>query len=181
MTDCAVGRKILGSSRSSSEWARYGMSPARPSSIQVASRASLAWRAALEIPHRSKPTARACALRAEAESTPDAPLVGATTLRLCEAPCDVRQDAAVTEGGEFFGRIHAHDDVELAQGAVLRACADEHGPAWHQRGARSHQVEGLSAGQAERGRRVARRELERQHTHIHEIAAVDPLEAFGDD
>src|SRR5262245_30351873 len=80
------------------------MSPEYPRSIHSARRARRGCRSARAMPHRSNPSATARALM-------DA-LVITHPLSRSEASEDVRQDAAILEGNELFGRVDADETVE---------------------------------------------------------------------
>src|SRR5437763_14505440 len=89
----------------------------------------------------------------------------------------VGQDAAVAERDERLGRVDARRPVELDLRVALaeRAHADRSARLQALRDAGD--LVALSAGEAERGRGGPRRELQRQDAHVHEVAAVDALEA----
>src|SRR5207253_7969946 len=92
----------------------------------------------------------------------------------------VGEDAAVPEGDELLRRVDAGDRVELDLRIALAKGADVDVTARFQALRDAGDLVALAAGEAERGGAGAGLELERQHTHVDEIAAVDPLEALGD-
>ncbi len=89
-----------------------------------------------------------------------------------------RQDAAVAVVVDLDAAVES--DVHLEAGhAALAAGHDRDRRAWLQVIVEPDDVEGLGAGQAQRGRVLAIPELQRQHTHAHQVGAVDTLERLG--
>src|SRR6266849_1260231 len=85
----------------------------------------------------------------------------------------VRQDAAMSESDQFFRRVDARNGLELdhVRVSALRVdCDDAAGP---QPLRDAGEVVALVAGEPDRRRRYTALELQRQHAHVHEVAAVD--------
>src|SRR5690348_13261396 len=108
-------------------------------------------------------------------------LNAALVLRRDELAKHVGKDAAVSECDELFGRVDARRRLELDRGAAIRYGADADAAAWPQALSDAGQLEALASGEAERRRRDAGDKLERKNAHVHEVAAMNALEALGDD
>src|SRR2546425_700049 len=93
----------------------------------------------------------------------------------------VRQDPAVPEGHQFLRRVDPRDSLELDHLVGLAVRADGKGAAGPESLRDAGQLVALAAGESERRRRDAGFELQRQNAHVHEVAAVNALEALGDD
>src|SRR5947208_1128841 len=76
-------------------------------------------------------------------------------------------------------RIDSANSLESFFLAVLRVGADTHEHAWFDPTGDPFDVERFEACEAEGSRVLSLPELQRQHSHAHEIAAVNPLVAFG--
>src|SRR4030095_8302021 len=98
-----------------------------------------------------------------------------------ELPKHVWKNAAVTKGDQFLRRVDARGGLELGD-LVLVAVGADHEPAAGPESLRdAGQFIPLAAGEAETRRVDARLELQRQHAHVHQVAAVNTFEAFSDD
>src|SRR5690606_31523538 len=103
------------------------------------------------------------------------------SLLLREHAEDVRQDAAVAVRRQLLRRVHANVHPEPDRAPILALRTDLDRAARLQRRAGALDVEDLAPGEAEARDRLAGPELQRQHAHVHEVAAMDALEALGDD
>src|SRR5436309_7028292 len=81
---------------------------------------------------------------------------------------------------DFVRCIDSADRLESFFLAVLRASPDTHEHAWFDAAGDPSDVERFEACEAEGSRVLSLPELQRQHSHADEIAAVNPLVAFGD-
>src|SRR6185503_10421994 len=98
-----------------------------------------------------------------------------------QPPQHVLQDAAVAVVLGLVGRVDAYARVELDRLAVVAPGAHAHGASGLEGAAvelGDLDVERLVAGEAERLRALALRELERQDAHADQVGAVDALEAL---
>ena len=82
---------------------------------------------------------------------------------------------------DFDGRVDAADDAEGLDAAIGRGGAYGQSPTRRHTALDAFDVDQLVAGETEAGDRLARLELQRQHAHADEVAAVDALEALDDD
>ena len=96
-----------------------------------------------------------------------------------ELPYDIRKDPAVAEGDQLLRRIDPRRHPELLHAAVsgLRLHADL--TARLQSFAGADEAVLLGPRQLQRRRGVPRLELQRQNTHVHQVAAMDALERLG--
>src|SRR5688500_4784262 len=203
MTVRAPGTTARTSARRSAERDKSAISAAYPRSSHSRKNASSGKCSAGAIPHRSNPSSRAFALiDAEVSNSKTkhddhegyaghenpllvfgsfATIVSFVLALADELPDDVRQDAAVAERHQFLRRIDTRRGRELTHRSIR--CRRDHCDiaAGLQRIRGADQVEHFGAGQTERGRVLARFELQRKHAHVHEVAAMDALERLGND
>src|SRR5438874_10751274 len=92
---------------------------------------------------------------------------------------DVGQDAAVAVVLDLDRRVDSTDDVEGEFAAVGPPPVNPERLAWPQARGDACDAERLAPGQLQCLARVALLELQREHAHADQIAAVDPLEALG--
>src|SRR5882672_7551128 len=97
-----------------------------------------------------------------------------------QLPEHIRQDPAVSERDQLLGRVDARHGLELDLLPAFADRADRDLATRPDPLRDAAQVVALAAGQAKRRGRRARLKLQRQHAHVHEVAAVDALEALGD-
>src|SRR5262245_13980640 len=166
MTVCAVGRTWRTSARRSAERVRYAISPAYPWSSHLRKNASSGYAAADAMPHASNPSSRARVLMSVLSN---------------ELSEHVRKNPAVAERDELFRRVDSCGGLELDHLVLLSLRADGERAAGAQSLREAGQLVALAAGESERRRGDARFELQRQHAHVHEVAAVNALEALRDD
>src|SRR5580698_9436247 len=102
------------------------------------------------MPQASKPSAWARALRAAAERAGRSP-EAASGLGTRQTPDDVRQDAAVPERLEFLGGVHAHARLKRHGGAIGPPRVHGDVATRHEPGPGPVEIEGLVAGEPERG------------------------------
>ena len=79
------------------------------------------------------------------------------------------------------GRVDPDDGLKRDRRAGVALGADRHASSRAEALRDARDLEQLATGQPERGRRTGGLELQRQHAHVDEIAAVNALEAFRDD
>src|SRR5690349_14569629 len=120
------------------------------------------------MPHRSKPSSAACCLIAAELS------IESLTL-LHELAEHVRQDAAVRERDQLLRSVDARYDRERLRRAIISARGHHDFTARLERRAGAGEREHLAPGDAVSRRIVARLELQRQHAHVDEVAAMDTL------
>src|SRR5882672_8898877 len=91
----------------------------------------------------------------------------------------VRQNAAVAHVLDFFGRVDSRQYLELAR---VAAVVDPYGELLAPRDARRQPFDrvALAPRKPEALARLAVGELQRQHAHPDQVAAMDPLEALRD-
>src|SRR5690606_11091928 len=94
---------------------------------------------------------------------------------------DVLEDASVTVVVELVGGVDPAEHAEGAGAAVLARRGDLEALAGLESFGDATDAEGLAAGQPQALRVLAALELQREHAHAHQVAAVDALEALGDD
>src|SRR5581483_504859 len=97
-----------------------------------------------------------------------------------QLPQYVRQDAAVTEGDEFFRRVDASDRLKFDRLPIVAHGTNGDRSARFEALCDADEFERLAPGDAERRGGLSCFELQREDTHVHEVAAVDALEGFGD-
>ncbi len=85
------------------------------------------------------------------------------------------------ERRQLLGRIDPYRCRERAHLTVLSHRPHDHVAARPQRHPRADQLEGLASTQGQRSGGFAGFELQRQHAHVDQVAAMDALEALGDD
>src|SRR5438105_6648746 len=91
----------------------------------------------------------------------------------------VRQNPAMSERDELLGRVDACNCLELRR---LSLAHGTHGdrPARLQTLRDAHELVGFASRETQLWRRLAALKLQRQHAHVHQIAAMDAFEALGD-
>src|SRR5581483_1168317 len=93
-----------------------------------------------------------------------------------QLPQYVRQDAAVTEGDEFFRRVDASDRLKFDRLPIVAHGTNGDRSARFEALCDADEFERLAPGDAERRGGLSCFELQREDTHVHEVAAVDALE-----
>src|SRR5712692_9883240 len=92
-------------------------------------------------------------------------------------PEHIRQDPAMPERDQLLGGVDTRDGLELDHVAVLPMRVNRNDAARPQPLRDPGELITLLAGQPDGRRRRAALELQRQHAHVDEVAAVDALEA----
>src|SRR5262245_18596840 len=97
-----------------------------------------------------------------------------------ELPQHVGKDPAVPECDEFFRRVDPRDCLELRRLVATSERTHRNRSARPQALCDAGDLVPFAPRESERRRRRTRLELQRQDTHVDEVAAVNPLEALSD-